>query len=139
MPPGALVGYARAYPAENGLGEQIEVLKQEGCFCVFADHQAGQATGRPGLIACLDYLSPGDTLVVPSMDRLTCSVHEMISLVARLRHRGLGFRSLREALDTTGTDGRPVHRVFAALAELVPVLAEPSYRDAQGPSGRSHP
>jgi DNA invertase Pin-like site-specific DNA recombinase len=40
-------------------------------------------------------------------------------LVADLRRRGVGFKSLHEALDTTTPGGRLMFHVFAALAEFV--------------------
>jgi DNA invertase Pin-like site-specific DNA recombinase len=64
-------------------------------------------------------MRPGDTLVVPSLDRLGRSLHDLIAIVASLRKRGIGFRSLHEALDTTTPGGRLVFRVFAALAEFI--------------------
>ncbi|MGW6504075.1 recombinase family protein [Nonomuraea angiospora] len=36
-----------------------------------------------------------------------------------MRRRGVGFRSLKEALDTTTSGGRLVFHVFAALAEFI--------------------
>jgi len=74
--------------------------------------------GRPELAACLDYLRPGDTLVVPSLDRLSRSLQDLFTIVAGLRRRGVGFRSLHEALDITTPGGRLVLHVFAALAEF---------------------
>ncbi|MFI0446609.1 recombinase family protein [Actinomadura sp. 6N118] len=40
-------------------------------------------------------------------------------MVAAHRKRGIGFRSLHEALDTTTAGGRLVFHVFAALAEFI--------------------
>jgi len=67
----------------------------------------------------LTYLRAGDTLVVPSLDRLSRSLQDLITLVAELRRRGIGFCSLHEALDTTTPGGRLVFHVFAALAEFI--------------------
>ena len=39
-------------------------------------------------------------------------------MVAELRERGIGFRSLHEALDTTTPGGRLIFHVFAALAVI---------------------
>lgn len=64
-------------------------------------------------------MRPGDTLVVPSLDRLGRSLQDLISIVAGLRKRGVGFRSLHETLDTTTPGGRLVFHVFAALAEFI--------------------
>ncbi len=44
-------------------------------------------------------LRPGDTLVVSSLDRLSRSLADLIAIVGTLRRRGVGFGSLREALD----------------------------------------
>lgn len=74
---------------------------------------------REELWRCLDYLRPGDTLVVPSLDRLGRSLQDLIQVVTGLRKRGIGFRSLHEALDTTTPGGRLVFHVFAALAEFI--------------------
>jgi DNA invertase Pin-like site-specific DNA recombinase len=37
----------------------------------FGDKLAGKTSGRPELAAYLDYLRPSDTLVVPSLSRLS--------------------------------------------------------------------
>ncbi|MFF4764268.1 recombinase family protein [Streptomyces sp. NPDC001292] len=79
----------------------------------------------------LDYLREGDTLVVPSLDRLGRSIQGLIALVSGLRKRGIGFTSLHEALDTTPQGGRLVFHVFAAVAEFIrsePVFEPPSVR-----------
>ncbi|WP_307688168.1 recombinase family protein [Nocardia rhamnosiphila] len=61
----------------------------------------------------------GGTLVVASLDRLGRSPQDLIMIVADLRRRRIGFRSLQESLDTTTPGGRLVFHVFAALAEFL--------------------
>jgi DNA invertase Pin-like site-specific DNA recombinase len=39
-------------------------------------------------------------------------------MVARLNERGVGFRSLQEAIDTTTSGGKLVFQIFGALAEF---------------------
>lgn len=56
---------------------------------------------------------------MPSLDRLGRSIQDLIAIVAGLRKRDIGFRSLHEALDTTTPGGRLVFHVFAALAEFI--------------------
>ena len=56
---------------------------------------------------------------MPSLDRLAGPCQDLITIVAGLRTRGIGFRSLHEALDTTTPGGRLVFHVFAALAEFI--------------------
>ncbi len=73
---------------------------------------------RPELTKVLDQLRPGDTLVVWRLDRLGRSIRHLIDQLADLQERGIGFRSLQEAIDTTSSGGRLVFHVFAALAEF---------------------
>lgn len=115
---GALIGYAQVSTSGQNLDRQTHALTEVGCLRIFADKLSGKTADRPELAACLDYLRAGDTLVVPSLDRLSRSLQDLITIVARLRRRGVGFRSLHEALDTTTPGGRLVFHVFAALAEF---------------------
>jgi DNA invertase Pin-like site-specific DNA recombinase len=116
---GARIGYARVSTSSQLLDRQTRALTEAGCIRVFADTQSGRTADRPELAACLDYLRAGDTLVVPSLDRLSRSLQDLIDIVAELRHRGVGFCSLHEALDTTTPGGRLIFHVFAALAEFI--------------------
>src|SRR4051794_6497848 len=60
----------------------------------------------------------GDTMIVWKLDRLARSMKQLIETVEALRVRGIGFRSLTEALDTTTAQGRLVFHMFGALAEF---------------------
>ncbi|MEQ4726217.1 recombinase family protein [Nonomuraea sp. B19D2] len=118
-PSGALIGYARVSTRGQLLDRQTAALTAAGCIRIFADKKSGKNAEREELWKALDYLRPGDTLVVPSLDRLGRSLQDLISIVAGLRKRGVGFRSPYEALDTTTPGGRLVFHVFAALAEFI--------------------
>jgi DNA invertase Pin-like site-specific DNA recombinase len=116
---GALVGYARVSTKGQLLDRQIHALTEAGCIRIFADKKSGKNAEREELWKALDYLREGDTLVVPSLDRLGRSIQDLIAIVSGLRKRGVGFTSLHEALDTTTPGGRLVFHVFAALAEFI--------------------
>ena len=92
---GALIGYARVSTSGQILDRQVLALTEAGCIRVFADKLSGKTADRPELAACLDYLRAGDTLVVPSLDRLSRSLQDLITLVARLRRRGARPAGLR--------------------------------------------
>src|SRR4051794_31034198 len=47
-------------------------------------------------------------LIVRKLDRLARSMKQLIETIEELRQRGIGFRSLTEALDTTTAQGRLV-------------------------------
>lgn len=116
---GGLIGYARVSTKGQLLDRQIAALETAGCQRIFSDKKSGKNTEREELWKALDYARPGDTLVVPSLDRLGRSIQDLIAIVAGLRKRDIGFRSLHEALDTTTPGGRLVFHVFAALAEFI--------------------
>jgi DNA invertase Pin-like site-specific DNA recombinase len=56
-----------------------------GCIRIFADKKSGKNAEREELWKALDYLRPGDTLAVPSLDRLGRSLQDLISIVAGRR------------------------------------------------------
>ena len=113
------IGYARVSTGGQKLERQLDALKAAGCRRIFAEKQSGRDTDRPELAACLEFMAAGDTLVVPSLDRLSRSLQDLITTVSDLRRRGIGFTSLHESLDTTTPGGRLVFHVFAALAEFI--------------------
>lgn len=115
---GSLVGYARVSSTDQNLDLQRDALYAAGCARVFEDKVSGAKTERAGLEAALDYVRAGDTLAVWRLDRLGRSLPHLISTVSDLEDRGVGFRSLQEAIDTTTSGGRLVFQIFGALAEF---------------------
>src|SRR5580765_2183654 len=65
------------------------------------DRASGARDDRPGLQACLADLRPGDVLVVWKLDRRGRSLSHLIRIIDELKGRGVAFRSLTEAIDTT--------------------------------------
>jgi hypothetical protein len=93
---GSLVGYARVSTKGQLLDRQIHALNTAGCIRIFSDKKSGKNAEREELWKALDYLREGDTLVVPSLDRLGRSIQDLIAIVSGLRKRGVGFTSLHE-------------------------------------------
>ncbi len=114
----ALLGYARVSTGAQDLALQHDALNAAGCLRIFEDTASGALDDRPQLAELLDHLREGDTLVVWRLDRLGRSLRHLIDTVTALADRGVGFRSLRESIDTTTPGGRLVFHVFAALAEF---------------------
>src|SRR5215213_7304192 len=112
---GHLLGYARVSTTDQQPQLQVDALERAGCYRVFTETASGD---RPTLEQLWDQLRPGDTLVVWKLDRLGRSLRHLVDTVTGLADRGIGFRSLEEAIDTTTPGGKLVFHVFAALAEF---------------------
>jgi DNA invertase Pin-like site-specific DNA recombinase len=115
---GYLLGYARVSTTDQQPQLQVDALEHAGCYRVFTETASGARADRPTLTQLLDQLRPGDTLVVWKLDRLGRSLRHLVDTVTGLAERGIGFRSLQEAVDTTTPGGKLVFHVFAALAEF---------------------
>lgn len=113
-----LIGYARVSTGDQTLDLQQDALRSAGCEHLFTDVLSGTKTERPGLSEALAYLRSGDTLVVWRLDRLGRSLPHLIETIQSLQQRGVGFRSLTEAIDTTTPGGKLIFHVFGALAEF---------------------
>jgi DNA invertase Pin-like site-specific DNA recombinase len=113
-----LIGYARVSTADQYLAMQEDALKHAGCEEVFKDIVSGAKTARPGLHSALSHLRKGDTLVVWRLDRLGRSLAHLIETIKELSDKGIGFKSLQEAIDTTTSGGQLIFHIFGALAQF---------------------
>ena len=112
------VGYARVSTTDQNLDSQLDALRKSGCDKVFTDVASGAKTDRAGLVEVLAFLRQGDTMVVWKLDRLGRSLKHLIDTINELHQRKIGFRSLRENVDTTSSAGKLFFHVFGALAEF---------------------
>ena len=113
-----LVGYARVSTQDQNPELQLDALKGAGCERLFEEKASGAKRDRPELAAALSFMRNGDALVVWKLDRLARSLKQLMETVEDLSARGIGFRSLTEAIDTTTSGGRLVFHIFGALAEF---------------------
>lgn len=113
-----LIGYARVSTVDQNLALQRAALTEAGCEKIFTEQMSGAVANRPQLADAISYARSGDTIVVWKLDRLARSIKQLIYTIESLRVRGVGFRSLTEALDTTPPQGRLVFHMFGALAEF---------------------
>ncbi|KAA5801066.1 recombinase family protein [Alkalicaulis satelles] len=112
------VGYARVSTRDQETHLQIDALKGIGCERIYEEKASGAQRDRPELKAAIEYLRPGDVLVVWKLDRLARSLRQLIETVEGLQEKGIGFVSLTEGIDTTSPGGKLVFHVFGALAEF---------------------
>ena len=121
-----LIGYARVSTADQQPQLQLDALAAAGCERIFTDHGiSGAAVSKPELDKAISFVRPGeDVLIVwkldrlDRLDRLGRSIRDLIDVVADVQKRGIGFRSLKEAMiDTTSPSGTLIFHVFFAIAE----------------------
>lgn len=115
----AIIGYARVSTTDQNLDLQLHALQEAGAIRVFSDKGiSGSKTERPQLSAALDHMRAGDILTVWKLDRLGRNTRHVLEVIEDLEARGVGFRSLTEAIDTTGPMGKAMLTIMAAFAQL---------------------
>ena len=112
------VGYARVSQNDQSIELQLDALRASGVEKIFTDTMSGSRVDRPGLREALEFARAGDVLCVYRLDRLGRSLPHLIQLMQDLEARGIGFKSLAEAIDTTTVGGRLAYHLFASLAEF---------------------
>jgi DNA invertase Pin-like site-specific DNA recombinase len=95
---------------------------------LFEDKASGARDDRSGLQQALDYVRPGDCLVVWKLDRLGRSLSHLLHIVTTLQAQGVAFRSLTEQMDTTTPQGAFLFSVFGALAQYERALTQERIR-----------
>jgi len=120
-----LIGYVRVSKSDGSqtLAPQRDALLAAGVDAgrVYQDLASGRHDARPGLLACLKALQPGNTLVLWKLDRLGRDLRHLVNTVEDLRARGVGLKVLTGAgarIDTATADGRLAFGIFAAFAEF---------------------
>jgi DNA invertase Pin-like site-specific DNA recombinase len=113
-----LIGYARVSTVDQTLALQQDALEKAGCERIFTDTASGAKAERIGLADAVAYAREGDVLVVWRLDRLGRSLKHLIETITSLNERGIGFKSITEAIDTTTSGGKLIFHIFGALAEF---------------------
>ena len=80
-----LLGYARVSKGEKvqSLDLQLDALAAAGVAPerIYTDYASGKREDRPGLLACLKALQPGNALVVWKLDRLGRDLRHLVNTV----------------------------------------------------------
>ena len=119
----AVFGYIRVSQAEgeSGLATQRRVLNDHGLRDdrIFTDVASGRNMRRPSWADLHRMLRPGDTVVVPRIDRLALNLWEGLKTIRELHDQGINIRSLAEGLDTgdDSSTSRLMLHMLLSLAE----------------------
>ena len=114
-----LLGYARVSKADDqDTAAQVSALKAAGCTRVYEEKASGGRWDRPQLHRMLDQLREGDVIVVWKLDRLSRSLKDLLHILEKIDAAAANFRSLTEAIDTSGPAGRMMMQMLGSFAEF---------------------
>lgn len=113
-----LIGYARTSTVDQvaGLEAQERDLRQVGCEELFSEQVSSVSSSRPKLEAAIQFVRKGDTLVVTRLDRLARSMPDLLGIIAKLKAKGVAFRSLDLGADTSSATGELILHVLGSVA-----------------------
>jgi DNA invertase Pin-like site-specific DNA recombinase len=112
------IGYARVSTVGQNLDSQTDALQKVGCTKVFSDKLTGSRMNRPGWEQLLEYIRPGDALVVTELSRMTRSLLDLLETIRILEERQINLISLRENIDTTTATGRCFLSMMGAIHQM---------------------
>jgi DNA invertase Pin-like site-specific DNA recombinase len=114
-----LYGYARVSTLDQDLAIQQERLRAAGCQIIRAERRSGTAReGRSELRLLLDFLHPGDALVVTRIDRLARSVKDLQDIVHELKAKGVALKATEQPVDTGTAAGKAFLDMLGVFAEF---------------------
>jgi DNA invertase Pin-like site-specific DNA recombinase len=112
------VGYARVSTLGQNLDSQMDALQQAGCGKIFSEKMIGTRMDRPVWDQVLEYIRPGDTLVVTELSRMTRSLLDLLETTRVLEQHQVNLVSLRENIDTTTATGRCFLSIMGAIHQV---------------------
>lgn len=112
------IGYARVSTQQQTTDPQEDELRRAGCEKIFRDVASGAKADRPKLSEMLAQVRKGDVVTVIRLDRLGRSLADLMATVKKFEAAGVGFRSLKEQINTTTPAGKLTFHLFGALAEF---------------------
>ena len=114
-----MIGYARVSTTDQNTDSQVERLRKAGCEVIRQEKVSGRSRdGRTELETVLEFIRPGDALVVVKLDRLGRSTRDVLNLVHELTEKGASLRVLEPEVDTAGPLGKMVLTVLGMVAEM---------------------
>ncbi len=119
----AIIGYARVSTTDQDCTIQEAALRKAGCDPIRSERVSGTSTkGRDMLATVLDFLQPGDTLMVTRIDRLARSVADLENIVARIKERGAFLSATEQPIDTSSPAGKAFLQMLGVFAEFETAL-----------------
>jgi DNA invertase Pin-like site-specific DNA recombinase len=116
---GAIYGYARVSSTDQDLTIQKKALKAAGCTVIRAEKASGTSrNGRTELETLMEFLRPGDTLIVTRIDRLARSLRDLQNIVHELCSKCITLKATEQPIDTGTAAGKAFLDMLGVFAEF---------------------
>ena len=114
-----IIGYARVSTTDQDLTVQQSALKAAGCDVIRGEKRTGTTTeGRAELRTVIDFLRPGDVLMVTRIDRLARSIGDLQDIVRTVKAKGATLKATEQPIDTSTAAGKCFLDMLGVFAEF---------------------
>jgi DNA invertase Pin-like site-specific DNA recombinase len=104
---------------DQDLSLQRAALKAAGATIIRAEKASGASRkGRSELETLLEFLRPGDTLIVTRIDRLARSLRDLQNIVHALREKGVHLKATEQPVDTSSAAGKAFLSMLGVFAKF---------------------
>lgn len=114
-----IIGYARVSTTDQSLDIQEEALKAAGASVIRSEKRSGTSTaGRAELQTVLDFLRPGDVLMVTRIDRLARSIADLSDIVRTIKGKGASLKATEQPFNTGDIYGELTVNLLGCFAQF---------------------
>jgi DNA invertase Pin-like site-specific DNA recombinase len=115
----SVIGYCRASTVDQSLDIQQAALKAAGCDLIRGEKRSGTTVaGRAELQTILEFLQPGDTLMVTRIDRLARSIGDLQDIVRTIKAKGAALKATEQPIDTSTAAGKAFLDMLGVFGEF---------------------
>lgn len=112
-------GYARTSTTDQNPEAQVAALQAAGCDVIRTEQKTGtKLKGRTELATLLEFMRPGDALVITRVDRLARSIGDLQTIVQTLADRGVSLVCTEQPVDTSTAAGKCFLDMLGVFAEF---------------------
>ena len=112
------IGYIRVSTTHQNTDRQEDSLEQMNVEKLFIEKASGKDRNRPQLKALLEFVQPGDVVVVHELSRMARSVIDLYDIAKELNDKGVSLESLKEDIDLTSATGKLTFGIMAVMAQF---------------------
>lgn len=113
------IGYFRVSPLAQDFDKFLKILEPYCPDKIFWEVASTRTRDRPELMKMLEYVHEGDSVVIPSMDRLGLDFQDLFSIVKEIQDKGASIRFVQEGVSGRQDSPDPRDKVLIKALALV--------------------